>query len=301
MSLLKALRQLAFGALLAASAAAALLPDWATTLKAQNYAYYVDLHLALDANSAVARAGETLRVVASVYNGGPADAHDVRNDTRLPLSGFGVTTLGCTADPIGYPQCRFGAPLAAEASATEVLLIDVAPVARGTLELRMNTGADEPDAYPGQEFAELLLPIEAHVNLGTELHCARRVVARTQALPCYVVVRNAGPASALQADVQLNVHGAVLANVACSGSNPRACPGTNLTGAGWSMRELRAGDAVRVDFTLTLPVDYAADSYTLTAGAHRHIGEIEDEPSDDERTLAIEVPIFADDFETPPN
>jgi len=297
----KLLRLSAFGALLGASAVAALLPDWATTLKAQAYASYIDLHLGLDANADVARAGGTLRVAATVYNGGSVDAHHVHTDAQLQPVSIGLTTFGCGTDPSGYPTCLFAAPLAPDAAIAEVLLLDVPPQARGTLSLQMQASADEPEGFPGQESAALLLPIEAHVDLATQLHCARAAVQRDMALACGIVVSNAGPASALQAQVHFAADGASVSNVVCHGTNPSACPPAAVPFGDWSIGELRAGDVMRVDFTLTLPSSYPADQATLAVDIAPNGGEIEDAPDDNGRTLDIAVPLFADGFEAPPN
>ena len=291
----------ALGALLVASAAAALLPDWATRLKAQNYAGYVDLNLALDASDTVARAGGTLRVAASVLNAGSGDAHDVHIDAQLQPAVLGLTTLGCVGDPGGYPTCLFGAPLGPDAMAVEVLLIDVPPTARGSLMLDLQAAADEPDAFPGQEIGALVLPIEAHVDLRSQLACAEHRAQVGKPLACTLQIQNAGPASALQADLSIDAAGLPVDFVACQGSSPRACPSASAPLGASVLAELRPGDFLRLTFAVTLPSDWSTEQWTISATAAQRADEIDDNPADNSGSVEIVAPLFADGFQGPAN
>jgi len=301
-NLAKALRAGLCGALLAASAAAALTPGWAATLKAQSYAGYVDLKVGLSmadgARVRHASAGADLDLLVSLRNDGPADAHRARAIASLQGAATPSATSGCQEDPVGFPGCTLADPLPAGGTADYLMRFGVSPLARGTLNIAVAAASDDPDTEPGQEIVQLQLPVDAHVDLSSSARCNRGYLPTNKPVSCQVTFRNDGRAAALTPylDTYTYLSYEVLTN--CAATRQDLCP---LYAGGWYGGVMMPGDFV----TLTMDLHAFDGVSTEISTLYFYVtpnsnNEIEDNSADNSGQLTLPVPIFRDDFEGDP-
>jgi len=298
----KALRAGLFGVLLAASAAAALTPGWATTLKAQSYAGYVDLKVALSMADGSrihhVSAGADLDLLVSLRNDGPADAHRARAIASLQGAATPAATNGCLEDPVGFPGCTLADPLPAGGTADYLMRFGVSPLARGTLNFAVAAASDDPDSEPGQEIVQLQLPVDAHVDLSSSARCNRGYLPTDKPVSCQVTFRNDGQAAALSPylDTYTYLSYEVLTN--CAATRQDLCP---LYPGGWNAAVMMPGDFVTLTMDLHSFTGISTEISTLyfyvTTNSNN---EIEDNSADNSGQLTLPVPIFSDDFEGDP-
>jgi len=290
------------GALLAASAAAALTPGWAATLKAQSYAGYVDIKVGLSTADGArvhhASAGANLDLLVSMRNDGPADAHRARAVASVTGAATPAATSGCQEDPIGFPGCTLADALPAGGAADYLMRFGVSPLARGTLNIAVAAASDDPDVEPGLEIVQLQVPVDAHVDLNTSARCNRAYLPHDKPVSCQVTFRNDGSAAALSPNLQTYTYLSYLVLTNCAATRQDLCP---LYAGGWSTPVMMPGDSI----TLTLDM-YAFDgiiteiSTLYFYAAPGSSSEIEDTPADNSGQLTLPVPIFRDDFEGDP-
>jgi hypothetical protein len=289
-----------FAALLAASAMAALLPDWATTLKAQSYSGYVDLQLDVQLDvptrNPSLKAGTDADLLVTLANAGTADAHRARAVALLKGDAIATATGGCLEDPLGFPNCTFSSPLPAGGSADYLLTLAVSPLARGHLKVAVAAASDDADSVPGRELVLIDLPIQAHVNLIATSACDRPYLPKSAPLSCQVTLRNAGPAAVTMPYLYVDANGMVVSNLNCNAPRPDMCP-AQLPGA-WEPTVVMPGDSILLSFQLTANPAFSYDAIFLDYGAFiTSGGELEDVPVDNWNSNSIPVPLFRDDFE----
>jgi len=293
------LRHGVFAVLLVASACAALMPDWATRLKAQNYAGYVDLRLQVQLSSPsrvrTVRAGSTADFLVSLANGGPDDAHRARTSALVQGNAVVTGTSGCLEDPLGYPDCTLSAPLPANGSVNSHLTLAVSPLARGQLDVAVAAASDDPEDEPGQEFVLLQVPIEAHVDLQVASVCNRGYLTPNVPLSCRVTFHNAGPAAAVTPMLYVNTFG-YFSNVSCAAPRPELC--THYMPATWWPNVLLPGETITLDFDTALTPNLGVDTWQMFVGAIPK--ETQDVPTDNVATASLPVAIFADGFDGDP-
>lgn len=289
-----------FGLLVAASAVAALMPGWATTLKAQGYTSYVDLHLDVQPGSPVLHAGIAADFLVTLANEGPADANRARTLALTEGAAVRKLTSGCTTDPAGFPDCELATPLPAGASADYLLTLGVPTNARGHVNLAVAAASDDVEAAPGQEFVLLQLPIEAHVNLHAQASCAQPIAQKNVPLACRVVLSNSGEATSLLPYFALATGaGGTLSIVSCSAPRPQLCANQGLNA--WGVPDLQPGEAVTLDVQLDVGADFHAETTYLFAQIYYGAGgEIDDAPYDYYTEMDLPVPLFRDGFEGVP-
>ena len=291
----KLLRVGAFVALLAASSVAALTPDWATTLKAQDYSGYVDLLLNVLPGTPVLSAGTNAELLVTVSNSGPADADHAYTVTSIQGAATATATSGCLDDPLAFPECEFSTPLLAGASTEYMLSLSVSPLARSFLDITVATSADEPESMPDQALAHLHLPVQAHVDLGAVTTCERSHISPNAPLNCQLALRNAGTAAALMPYFYLGAT-AAQSNLGCVAPRPDVCPAK--LPAEWTASVLMPGESAVVSFQLSVNSSAAYESVYVSADAFSgSYGETEDAPLDNSSSLTIPVSLFSDDFE----
>ena len=302
----KALRHGAYGVLLAGSALAALTPDWATTLKAQNYAGYVDLSVAVRVDAptrqVALRAGTSTDILATIANGGPADAHRPRTIVGLQGPAVAGATDGCQEDPQGFPDCELSSPLPAGGSADYLMTLSLAPDARGSVGLAVAATSDDPEAYPGQELKQLTLPIEAHVDLRTAARCNRGYQPADKPLSCQATFRNDGQAAVLNPYFALYPGFGMLTITQCTAARQELCP-VYAPEWWWNAAVIMPGEWLTVSFDTYagMQMQVPVDELMLYAHAHSTASdEIEDAPADNDVLLLLPVPIFADGFDGDP-
>ena len=291
----KLLRTGVFLALLAASGVAALTPDWATTLKAQDYSGYVDLLLSVLPSAPVLSAGTNTDLLVTVSNSGPADANHAHTTTLLQGLATATATNGCLGDPYAFPDCEFSTPVLAGASADYLLSLSVSPLARNSLDITVAAAADEPESLPYQAMVHLQLPIQAHVDLSAVTTCGRLQISPKAPLACQTTLRNVGTAAALLPYFYLGAT-AVPSNLGCVAPRPDLCPGEFPDE--WTGSVLMPGESAIVSFELS--VDIAASSQAIYVSSDAFSGsydETEDAPADNSSSLIIPVSLFNDDFE----
>lgn len=298
----KALRAGLYGALLAASAAAALTPGWAITLKAQSYAGYVDLKVGLSTADGGrvrhASAGADLDLLVSLRNDGPADAHRARAIASLQGAATPAATSGCQEDPVGFPGCTLADPLPAGGAADYLMRFGVSPLARGTLNIAVAAASDDPDSEPGQEIVQLRVPVDAHVDLNSSARCNRAYLPANKVISCQVTFRNDGSAAALTPFIDIHPYLAVATLTNCAAARQELC--TNYFATGY-LAALMPGDQITFTEEVYAFEGLGNDEATLYFNAvPNSAGEIEDNPADNGGQLTLEVPIFRDDFEGDP-
>jgi hypothetical protein len=292
----KALRFGVFATLLAASAAATLMPDWATTLKAQSYYGSVDLQLTVQPSATVLRAGVDADLLVTLANAGPDDAHRARTIAALDGDAVANATSGCSEDPFGFPDCQLSTPLPAGGSADYLMTLAVSPLARGHLNVGVAAVSDDFETAPGQELVLLELPIEAHVNLSASATCARSYVPKLHPLPCQVTLRNSGQAAAVNPNFYVDVSNAAVLDLGCAAPRGEPCPAK--IGSGWSVNTLMPGEAVMVYFNLTVDSPASVNSVRIDSRADSgSADEIEDSPLDNHDSITVAVPLFRDGFD----
>jgi hypothetical protein len=290
----KMLRFAVFAALLAASAMAALMPDWATTLKAQSYSGYVDLQLDAQTFTRALSAGTDAGLLVTLANTGTADAHRARTIVLLEGDAVASATSGCLEDPVGFPDCTLSTPLPAGGSADYLMTLAVSPLARGHLNVAVAAASDDAYAVPGRELILLELPIEAHVDLMASAACNRAYVRRNTPLSCRVTLRNAGPAASIFPIFSVNAFYATFSNLSCVAPRQELCPIQIPTG--WEASVMMPGETVVLSFDLTIDPATAADAISIDSGAFGG-PETEDNPHNNTNSLVVPVPLFSDDFE----
>lgn len=296
----KLLRGSIFSLLVAGSAAAALMPGWAITLKAQGYTSYVDLQLDVQSNSPVLRAGTSADFLVTLTNAGPADANRARTLALTEGATVRKMTSGCAEDPFGFPDCAFASPLPAGGSADYLLTLGVPPSARGHVNLAVAAASDDVEAAPGQEFALLNLPIEAHVNLHAQATCSQAFAQKNVPLACQVVLSNSGEATSMAPYFALaTAYNGTLSIVNCSAPRAQLCLTQGLNA--WSAPDLQPGEAVTLALQLDVGADFLAETTFLFAQIYFGAGgEIDDAPYDYYTDIELPVPLFRDGFESVP-
>jgi len=289
----RALRIVASAGLLAASAAAAIMPDWAIVLKAQSYYGMVDLHSSAQPDPAGVRAGSTSDLLVTLTNNGPDDAHGARTLAVLRGQVQPAATNGCSEDPLAFPVCTLSSPLPAGGTADYLMRVSVPPRARGQITIALAAGSWDTETASGPQPLLLELPIEAHVDLRASALCEHAYASGDAPLSCQIILHNAGPSTAFSPHYEIDAQGARFADFACSAPRTDLCP--SALPANWSANAMEPNDSVVLWFQL-----YAApgvETLTLratTVGA----GEIEDRPADNADVTTIPVPLFRDDFES---
>jgi hypothetical protein len=300
-SLAKLLRFATFAALLVGGTGAALVPDWATTLKAQGYSSYVDLQLALQPSVAslgragALKAGANADFLVSVANAGPDDAHAVRAHAQLGANADGSASSGCAEDPLGFPDCTLASLLAAGDSADYLLTIAVSPLARGHVNITVAVDSADNEAAPADNMQTVQMPVEAHVDLQATSACARSYVMRGAPLACRIVLSNAGSAASAP-ELHIDTGAATVSDLACDEPRLGLCP-TQVPLAWTPAALMMPGDAIDLSFTVTIDAPSAAEDVSIYASAHAGYGEIEDNSADNSAAFDITVPIFRDGFE----
>jgi hypothetical protein len=290
---MKVLRFAVFAALVVASAAAALMPDWAKTLKAQSYSGYVDLQLSAVPSMKVLHAGTSVDVLASILNAGPEDAHNVRTLTTLDGLAAATATSGCAEDPLGYPGCTLSAQLNASASADYLVTIAVSPLARGFVTIGIGATSDDVEAAPGNESLQFQLPVEAHEDLAASASCNRAYVTRENSLSCQITLSNAGPAAATPY-FNINTGGATISNFGCAASRAVLCPAQ--IPLAWKSNLLMPGEQITLSFAVSIDATFPAEAFSIYASATAGYDEIEDHASDNSSAFAVTVSLFRDGF-----
>ena len=290
----KLLQTFATALLLAASAAASIVPDWATVLKAQSYYGAVDLRLSAQPSGAV-RAGATTDVLVALANAGPDDAHGAHARAVLRGDVQPAATSGCNEDPAGFPLCTLSTPLVAGGTSDFLLRLQVPPSARGEIALALSAASLDDETNPGQELVLLQLPIEAHVDLRSSILCQRPYLTGGGSLSCQVTLQNLGSSAALTPRFTFAVNGASLFDFSCSSTRADLCP--PALPAQWTSAVLGSNDTAVLWFQLT--ADPGVETVTVDVTA-LGTGEIEDYPSDNADTMFIPVPLFRDGFEVVP-
>lgn len=282
-----------FATLLAASAIAALVPDWATTLKAQGYSS-VDLQLDVQPSVSVLSAGTSADLFVTVANAGPDRAASARTITLLDGDASAIGTSGCAEDPLGFPDCHLSAPLPPGGAADYLMTFSLSPLARGDLNVVVAATSDDVEAVPGQELSLLQLPIEAHVDLQASVTCDRPYFPASHPVSCEAILRNAGPAAALYPYLAVSVAGATVSNLDCIAPRPELCPFA-LPG-GWYPSMLMPDETVTLSFALSLDPGWPVDAVYIDSAAYAS-SEFEDVPWDNDSAVEIPVPLFRDGFE----
>jgi len=284
----------AVGALLAASAAAALMPDWATTLKAQSYYGNVDLQLSAQPSAPIARAGSSLDFLVSIANAGPDDAHSPRTHTTIEGIAAVTGTSGCLEDSSGFPDCTLSSPLPASGSADYLMSMAISPLARGYLDVTVAAVSDDAELAPGNESVVLHMPIEAGVDLGANVTCDRSYVMRGAALHCHVSLRNNGPAAAIPY-FNVNTGGATVSDLTCVASRPVLCPAQ--IPLAWKSNLIMPGEEIGLWFSATVAPSFAPETFSIYSSATPGYGEVESEPADNASESVVSVSLFRDGFE----
>lgn len=289
-----------FTALLVGVGAAALSPDWAVALKAQGYYGNVDLAVSLLPSTTTAGAGDTLDFLVTVNNNGPDAANRVRTIAgarNLDL----LQTIGCAADPYGYPQCALPSPMAAGGSEDYLLRMKVPPAARGNVQFSVSATSDDDEGAPGDEVALFKAPIFAELDLRTTMSCdaplfphpAGRVI-------CTAEIRNAGPAAALQPAVSFNVQSSVGATWSCEAPRAGQCPGAVFAGFyNFTPASIQPGDVLRVSAEMRATDAYALEPVELS-GSIWPADEAETDAGNNRAGVTIDTRLFSDDFDTNP-
>jgi hypothetical protein len=284
----------AFGALLAASATAALMPDWATTLKAQSYYGNVDLQTSVQPSMPTVRAGANVDFLVSITNGGPDDAHRARTHTIIRGIAVVTGTSGCVEDSLGYPNCTLSSALPASGSADYLMTAAVSPLARGYLDVTVAAESDDAELAPGNESLLLHLPIEARVDLTANTACDRSFAIRGAALPCHIGLRNYGPAASIPY-FNINTDGATVSDLTCVASRPILCP-TQIPFA-WKSNLMMPGEQIDLWFSATAIPSFASEAFSIYASATAGYEETESHPSDNDSEHSVTVSLFRDSFE----
>lgn len=287
------LQTFATALLLAACAAASVVPDWATVLKAQSYYGSVDLRLSVQSPGGV-RAGADADLLVTLANAGPDDAHGARTHASVHAAAVSATS-GCNEDPLGFPDCTLAAPLPAGGSADYLMHLSVPPLARGSVTVALSAQSWDLETAPGQETALLELPIEAHVDLRASVLCDRAYLTGGGSLSCQLILHNFGPSAALSPRFEFDLDGADAFDFSCNATHGGLCP--PALSAKWTSAVMQPRDTAVLWFQLAPArgVDTATLGVTVTGS-----GEIEDQPSDNAERLSIPVVLFRDDFEGVP-
>jgi hypothetical protein len=291
----KTLRACLFTLVLAASAAATLMPDWATTLKAQGHYGSVDLSLYVQPSTPALSAGTDTDLLITLANAGPDDAYRARTSALIDGEAFATATSGCNEFPLGFPDCTLSAPLLAGGSADYLMTLSVAPLARGSVTVAIAATSDDAEIAPGQELVLLDLPIEAHVDLQVSGACNRGYLMPDVPLSCRVKFYNAGPAGAISPLLYINTFG-YFSNVTCDAPRSDMC--TSYMPATWWPNTLLPGETITLGFDITLTPDLGVETWQMFVGAQPN--EILDVPEHSTAEFTLPVSLFADDFEGDP-
>jgi len=290
----KTLRAGLFTLLLAASAAATLMPDWATTLKAQSYGS-VDLSLYVQPATPVLSAGTNTDLLITLANAGLDDAYRARTSTLIEGDAVAVATSGCNEYPLGFPDCTLAMPLPAGGSADYLMTLSVPPLARGSVTVAVAAASDDAEIGPGQELVLLDLPIEAHVDLNTTTTCDKSYAAKQVPLVCHVLLRNTGPAAAKWP--QFYVASSLVAlKLNCNAPREELCPAQLQMP--WTASSIMPGESIELSFQMVLNED--SDDEVISIDAEAYSGaadEIEDTYGDNSAFLSVPVPLFHDGFD----
>jgi hypothetical protein len=292
----KMLRAGLFALLLAASAVATLMPDWATTLKAQSYYGSVDLSLYVQPSTSALSAGTNTDLLITLANAGPDDAYRARTFALIDGDAVASATSGCNEFPLGFPDCTLSMPLPAGGSADYLLTLSAPPLARGSVTMAVAAASDDAEIAPGQELVLLDLPIEAHVDLSSSAACDRPYAARGVPLVCHVLLRNTGPAAAANWPYFYVGTSLVPLKLNCNAPREELCPAQLQVP--WSASVMMPGETIELSFQLVLDPSFSEE--TISIGTQAYSGawdEIEDTYGDNSASLTIPVPLFHDGFD----
>ncbi len=166
-----------------------------------------DLALSRSSLPAGVAAGDVLTYTLTVLNDGPAEATEVSLSDQLPegtrirsfspVSGTACTIGTQDVSPTSELAlvCDLGRlPRGASVTLTNVVQID--PLARGTLDYSARVTAREPDPNPSNDVAKASTTVAAQADLIVDLRAAGPAVAG-QPLTYTLTLTNAGPADAL--------------------------------------------------------------------------------------------------------
>jgi len=161
---------------------------------------FVDLHVELrDQPDPVAHGWELLYTI-DIDNSGPDPARDVVLSGDLPDGLSLLESLGCTEDPLGSPDCSLGVLAAGESrEMTLKLLVDADPVRVLHYEVAAATSSHETDESDNSDAEDTTVGEE--VSLSISKDDGFDIVGTGNELQYRIVVRNSGPADAVDVDI----------------------------------------------------------------------------------------------------
>jgi hypothetical protein len=278
---------------------AALVPDWATALKAQYYGANVDLSLQATPSANIATPGGDIDMLLTAHDAGPGDAVRPRVLAYWDGGFTPVGTSGCSNDAEGFPLCYLAAPLLAGGSADYLVHGHIDPTARGEMQFVATLMSDDTETQPGDEVVLLRLPLQARVDLGTTVACTPARVRLGETAHCQVRFRNPGPSAAASPFLQVTWSDGEASTFDCSASQEPLC-GFSVYNFGADARpawQMPGSEAVlQIDLPVTYPPAWN-ETLTVSASAQQLYTDLETDSSDNSASAHVVVPLFFDGFD----
>ena len=211
-------------------------------------------------------AGEMLAYTITVENGGPSDALDVVATDTLP-AGVSFNTAGtdprCSHDGStdgGTVTCDLGTIPVGD-NDTFVIVVDVDPATRGTVENAVTVSSSDPDEVPGNDTATESTTVEGEADLAITKEDAPDPVVVGTALDYTLVVENAGPSDATGVVITDTLPAGVTYDSASSG-----CSHSNGVVV-CTVGTIPAGDSTTIHITVLAPTTAGSITNNATVSA----------------------------------